>query len=83
MCSLYSRLHRGNLCRIAREKGCSTVVLGHHHGDILETFFMNLFHGGKLASMPPRLLTEDGDLFVARPLAFVSEADCADCAAFA
>lgn len=77
MCSLCSRLRRGNLYRIAREEGCSTVVLGHHRDDILETFFMNLFHGGKLASMPPRLLNEEGDLFVARPLAFVSEADCA------
>lgn len=76
MCSLCSRLRRGNLYRIAREEGCSTVVLGHHRDDILETFFMNLFHGGRLASMPPRLLNEDGDLYVARPLAFVSEEDC-------
>ena len=76
MCSLCSRLRRGNLYRVAREEGCSTVVLGHHRDDILETFFMNLFHGGRLASMPPRLLNEDGDLFVARPLAFVAEADC-------
>ena len=76
MCSLCSRLRRGNLYRIAREEGCSTVVLGHHRDDILETFFMNLFHGGRLASLPPRLLNEEGDLFVARPLAFVAEADC-------
>lgn len=76
MCSLCSRLRRGNLYRIAREEGCSTVVLGHHRDDLLETFFMNLFHGGRLATMPPRLLNEDGDLFVARPLALVSEADC-------
>ena len=76
MCSLCSRLRRGNLYRIAREEGCSTVVLGHHRDDIVETFFMNLFHGGRLASMPPRLLNEEGDLFVARPLAFVAEADC-------
>ena len=76
MCSLCSRLRRGNLYRIAREEGCSTVVLGHHRDDILETFFMNLFHGGRLASMPPRLLNEDGDLYLARPLAFVAEADC-------
>jgi tRNA 2-thiocytidine biosynthesis protein TtcA len=81
MCSLCSRLRRGNLYRIAREEGCSTVILGHHRDDILETFFMNLFHGGRLASMPPRLLNEDGDLFVARPLAFVSESDCAKFAA--
>lgn len=76
MCSLCSRLRRGNLYRIAREEGCSTVVLGHHRDDILETFFMNLFHAGRLATMPPRLLNEEGDLFVARPLAFVAEADC-------
>lgn len=76
MCSLCSRLRRGNLYRIAREEGCSTVVLGHHRDDILETFFMNLFYGGRLASMPPRLLNDDGDLFVARPLAFVAETDC-------
>ncbi|ADE84112.1 tRNA 2-thiocytidine(32) synthetase TtcA [Rhodobacter capsulatus] len=75
-CSLCSRLRRGNLYRIAREEGCSTVVLGHHRDDILETFFMNLFHGGRLATMPPRLLNEEGDLFVCRPLAFVAEADC-------
>ncbi len=76
MCSLCSRLRRGNLYRVAREEGCSAVILGHHRDDILETFFMNLFHGGRLASMPPKLLNEDGDLFVYRPLAFVAEADC-------
>ena len=76
MCSLCSRLRRGNLYHIAREEGCSTVVLGHHRDDILETFYMNLFHGGRLATMPPRLVNEEGDLFVARPLAFVAEADC-------
>jgi tRNA 2-thiocytidine biosynthesis protein TtcA len=76
MCSLCSRLRRGNLYRIAREEGCAAVVLGHHQGDILETFFMNLFHGGRLATMPPKLVNEDGDLMVLRPLAFVAEADC-------
>jgi tRNA 2-thiocytidine biosynthesis protein TtcA len=76
MCSLCSRLRRGNLYRIAREEGCAAVVLGHHQGDILETFFMNLFHGGRLATMPPKLVNEDGDLMVLRPLAFVPEADC-------
>ena len=76
MCSLCSRLRRGNLYRIAREEGCSAVVLGHHRDDILETFFMNLFHGGRLATMPPKLVNEHGDLFVYRPLAFVAEADC-------
>jgi len=75
-CALCSRLRRGNLYRIAREEGCSAVVLGHHRDDILETFFMNLFHGGRLATMPPKLLNEEGDLFVYRPLAFVAEADC-------
>lgn len=75
-CSLCSRLRRGNLYRIAREEGCSAVVLGHHRDDILETFFMNLFHGGRLATMPPKLLNEEGDLFVYRPLAFVAEVDC-------
>jgi tRNA 2-thiocytidine biosynthesis protein TtcA len=76
MCSLCSRLRRGNLYRIAREEGCAAVVLGHHRDDILETFFMNLFHGGRLAAMPPKLLNEEGDLTVLRPLAFVAEADC-------
>ncbi len=76
MCALCSRLRRGNLYRIAREEGCSAVVLGHHRDDILETFFMNLFHGGRLATMPPKLVNEDGDLFLYRPLAFVAEADC-------
>ncbi len=76
-CSLCSRLRRGHLYRIAREEGCAAVVLGHHRDDILETFFMNLFHGGRLAAMPPKLLNEEGDLLVLRPLAFVSEADCA------
>ncbi|PZX39499.1 tRNA 2-thiocytidine biosynthesis protein TtcA [Roseinatronobacter thiooxidans] len=75
-CALCSRLRRGNLYRIAREEGCSAVVLGHHRDDLLETFFMNLFHGGRLATMPPKLVNEDGDLFVYRPLAFVPEEDC-------
>ncbi len=75
-CSLCSRLRRGNLYRIAREEGCHAVVLGHHRDDILETFFLNLFHSGRLATMPPKLLNEDGDLLVIRPLAHVAEADC-------
>ena len=75
-CALCSRLRRGNLYRIAREEGCDAVVLGHHRDDILETFFMNLFHGGRLATMPPKLVNEEGDLFVYRPLAHVAEADC-------
>jgi len=76
MCAMCSRLRRGNLYRVAREEGCSAVILGHHRDDILETFFMNLFHGGRLATMPPKLLNEEGDLVLCRPLAFVAEADC-------
>ena len=76
-CALCSRLRRGHLYRIAREEGCSAVVLGHHRDDIVETFFLNLFHGGKLAAMPPKLLNDEGDVYVLRPLAHVAEADCA------
>lgn len=76
-CSLCSRLRRGNLYRIAREEGCDAVVLGHHREDILETFFMNLFHGGRLASMPPKLLNDEGDLILLRPLAYCAEDDLA------
>ncbi|MGM0585346.1 MAG: tRNA 2-thiocytidine(32) synthetase TtcA [Pseudomonadota bacterium] len=75
-CALCSRLRRGHLYRIAREEGCSAVVLGHHRDDILETFFMNLFHGGRLATMPPKLVNEEGDLTLLRPLAYVAEEDC-------
>lgn len=74
-CSLCSRLRRGNLYRIAREEGCSALVLGHHREDSLETFFMNLFHGGKLAAMPPRLLNDDGDVEVLRPMIYCAEPD--------
>ena len=80
-CALCSRLRRGNLYRVAREEGCEAVVLGHHRDDMLETFFMNLFHGGKLATMPPKLVNDEGDLMVLRPLAYVAEADCARFAA--
>jgi tRNA 2-thiocytidine biosynthesis protein TtcA len=76
MCALCSRLRRGNLYRIAREEGCGAVVLGHHRDDILETFFLNLFFGARLAAMPPKLLCDEGDLLVLRPLAHVAEADC-------
>jgi tRNA 2-thiocytidine biosynthesis protein TtcA len=76
-CSLCSRLRRGHLYRVAREEGCSSLVLGHHREDILETFFMNFFHGGRLAAMPPKLLNDEGDVMVLRPLAFCAEADLA------
>ncbi|AWC23588.1 tRNA 2-thiocytidine biosynthesis protein TtcA [Aminobacter sp. MSH1] len=76
-CSLCSRLRRGHLYRIAREEGCSSLVLGHHREDILETFFMNMFHGGRLAAMPPKLMNDDGDVMVLRPLALCAEADMA------
>lgn len=76
-CSLCSRLRRGHLYRIAREEGCTALVLGHHREDILETFFMNLFHGGKLAAMPPKLLNDEGDVEVLRPLSLCAEADLA------
>ncbi|WGH79270.1 tRNA 2-thiocytidine(32) synthetase TtcA [Jannaschia ovalis] len=75
-CALCSRLRRGNLYRIAREEGCCAVVLGHHRDDLIETFFLNLFHGGKVATMPPKLVNDEGDLMVLRPLAHVAEADC-------
>ena len=74
-CGLCSRLRRANLYRVAREKGCSAVVLGHHRDDILETFLMNMFHGGKLAAMPPKLLNDDGDLTLLRPLSLCAEED--------
>jgi tRNA 2-thiocytidine biosynthesis protein TtcA len=76
-CSLCSRLRRGHLYRIAREEGCAALVLGHHREDILETFFMNLFHGGRLAAMPPKLLNDEGDVMVLRPLSYFAEADLA------
>jgi tRNA 2-thiocytidine biosynthesis protein TtcA len=76
-CALCSRLRRGNLYRIAREEGCEALVLGHHRDDILETFFLNFFHGGRLEAMPPKLLNDDGDVMVLRPMAYCAEEDLA------
>jgi tRNA 2-thiocytidine biosynthesis protein TtcA len=80
-CSLCSRLRRGHLYRIAREEGCDAIVLGHHREDILETFFMNLFHGARLATMPAKLINDEGDLMLLRPLATTAEDDLARFAA--
>ena len=74
-CSLCSRLRRGILYNIARRKGCTSIVLGHHREDVLETFFLNLFHGGRISAMPPKLLNQDGDVFVLRPMVFCAERD--------
>lgn len=77
-CGLCSRMRRGTLYRFAQEQGVTKIALGHHRDDILETLFLNMFHGGKLKAMPARLLSDDGVNTVIRPMAYAREQDIAE-----